>query len=1214
MIVLHGTLVKDEFVLWAEIAPAALPGSAGVSPASPEVPCVASEISGNQIAAPARNSPTGGEGIQPGRNSRYAASGSASSASTSTFGSTSTPAVASRSAAAVLPPALPVVLEFAATYSVLRETLSQSCVDLSLTRRQCAQTTVYLPALHSRALASSALIGLSAEELTQEELMQVRVEPRILPAFRLSPPQLIELLCHCLDQEQLGTGLVIGQDLQYFALAMRFAGNIVSKQQFLPGLRIGPEGGEAFWEPVFPGDDGDRLVRLSRGMPLVCLAGDVIERLDDIESGARSLLVRFLGKVVDYLVRKSYDGQSVLLPGQNKYESAASKQLHARWLTALVGKDPVLEASTAELAALSSQIAEWRRPVEIASDSPFRLCFRLEEPSEEEARLESLGLWPIVEGASDPRVAADGTDDRLTRRTPAGGTPAAPVDQPSDKQVRGLASAQIEQTLSGIETETVDDRAEPTGAVADPVGENTDENTYSTSSRGTNAERPQVRRSGWYLRFLLQSIKEPSMVLPVETVLSPAFEELQLLRGGTVSAREYLFRSLGQAVRLCPEISESFNQKKPLGVHLNTNEAYEFLAQKSPMLQNAGFSVQLPGWWTNQRQKLSLSINIRDGHRMVSLDQLAEFSWEAALGDEPVSEAEIEKLTQLRLPLVCMNGNWTELNPEHLSGILSFLRKRKSNLASGRDLVRMALGDVRVPEVASFGGITGGGVICEVVDKLHGQIDFETIVPSPSFEGALRPYQLRGLSWLEFLRRTGFGACLADDMGLGKTVQTLAFIQRTWQNEPAESRCPTLLVCPTSLLGNWLREVEKFTPGLEVILHHGTERSRGAAFVSAANKSALVLTTYNLLQRDQEDLRKVQWETVILDEAQNIKNPNALQTQAAFALRSRFRIALSGTPVENCVADLWSLMHFLNPGFLGRQSDFHERFFVPIQVFQDHEKTRQLRKLTAPFILRRLKTDKNIVSDLPEKRERKVTCTLTKEQASLYAAVLSDATADIDQASGMRRKSLVLTTLLRLKQICDHPALIVPDRQRISNRSGKLRMLTEMLSGIISAGERALVFTQFTDMGEIIQQHLQTTFGTEVLYLHGGTERSRRERMVERFQQDDSGPPVFVLSLKAGGTGLNLTRAAHVFHFDRWWNPAVEDQATDRAYRMGQHHDVQVHKFVCAGTLEERIDEIIEVKKHLAQSTIGAGEGWLTEMSTDQLREVLSLRNTALVD
>lgn len=1088
MIVLHGTLIKDEFLLWAESAEGAeeftLPEDSGKA-------SFANSASGRTLSLP---------GLHP----------------------------------------------FACTYAALRDALAMSPAGMHPARKQNAQIALLLPSLDDRPLASTPLIGRSVEQLDEQDLRRTRFERWIIPALRLTSDQVVNLLCHTVDQEQLSAGLPVGQDLQYWSLALRFAGNLISKQHFLPGLRVGTEGGVAVWEPAFPGSDGDRLIRLSKGMPQICLADSSLEHCADFDGAARDLLVRFLGKIVDALVRTSFAVRGPHLPTETGAGTVPS-QLHARWLSALIATRPEVDASHEELASLCDQIAEWRRPVAVASDSPFRLCLRLEPPIDSEAPATN----PAFTAATRTIVTKFGSVQQLQL---------------------GLQDAGASDVALGAEQK-------------------------------------------WYVRFLLQSIKDPQQALPVETILSPAFEDLQLLRGGSVSAREYLFRSLGQAVRLCPEIAESFNQEQPLGIHLNTTRAYEFLTQRAPVLKSAGFSIQLPGWWTDKRQQFSLSINIKNGGRLLNLDELAEFDWQVALGDESVSQDEIEKLTRLRLPLVCINGNWTELNSEHLNSVLAFLRKPKSNSVTGRELVRMALGDVRVPEVTAFGGVRGAGLVADVLNKLKDQTGFEEVAPPKNFAGVLRPYQIRGLSWLEFLRKTGFGACLADDMGLGKTIQALAFIQRTWQHQSADQRRPTLLVCPTSLVGNWLREVERFTPDLSVVVHHGSDRTRGESLSELAAGSALVLTTYTLLQRDLQDLSSIDWDTVVLDEAQNIRNPHAQQTQAAFALRSRFRLALTGTPVENSVSDLWSLMHFLNPGFLGRQGDFHERFFVPIQVFQDAEKTRQLRRLTAPFILRRLKTDKAIMPELPDKFERKTTCTLTKEQATLYAAAVADATAVIDQTSGMKRKSLVLTTLLRLKQICNHPALVLPERARIAGRSGKLRMLTEMLAAVIASGERALVFTQFKDMGDLIQQHLQSTFGTEVLFLHGGTDRAKRERMVLRFQSDEeNAPQIFVLCLKAGGTGLNLTKATHVFHFDRWWNPAVEDQATDRAFRIGQSHEVQVHKFVCAGTLEERIDEIIDVKKGLATAMIGTGESWLTEMSTDQLREVLALRNTALVE
>jgi SNF2 family DNA or RNA helicase len=468
---------------------------------------------------------------------------------------------------------------------------------------------------------------------------------------------------------------------------------------------------------------------------------------------------------------------------------------------------------------------------------------------------------------------------------------------------------------------------------------------------------------------------------------------------------------------------------------------------------------------------------------------------------------------------------------------------------------------------------------------------------------------VRGYSWLAFLRRWGLGACLADDMGLGKTVQTLALVQRDWEGDGGR---PVLLVCPTSVVGNWKKEAERFTPELPVLVHHGLQRVKGSAFAKKAAQHALVLSSYALLHRDRDLLGQVSWAGVVLDEAQNIKNPETKQAQAARALRADYRIALTGTPVENHVGDLWSIMEFLNPGFLGGQAEFRRRFFVPIHARGDPEAAGGLRRLTGPFVLRRLKTDKSIIADLPDKLEMKVFCTLTREQASLYAAVVEEAGKALAGAEGIQRKGLILGTLSKLKQVCNHPAHFLGDNSPLPGRSGKLARLTEMLEEVLEAGDRALLFTQFTEMGALLQKHLQETFGREVLFLHGGVPARQRDRLVERFQADPHGPRLFLLSLKAGGTGLNLTAANRVFHFDRWWNPAVENQATDRAFRIGQARNVQVHKFLCVGTLEEKIDEMIERKQQLAGAVVAAGEAWLTELSNEQLKDLFTLRREAV--
>jgi SNF2 family DNA or RNA helicase len=472
------------------------------------------------------------------------------------------------------------------------------------------------------------------------------------------------------------------------------------------------------------------------------------------------------------------------------------------------------------------------------------------------------------------------------------------------------------------------------------------------------------------------------------------------------------------------------------------------------------------------------------------------------------------------------------------------------------------------------------------------------------------------------LERLGLGACLADDMGLGKTATVLALLQyehltSTQKTGKGKGRKaapgPTLVICPTSVAGNWARESERFTPELAVMMHHGATRSREATFEKLAAAADIVITTYALATRDRAVLAKVPWRRIVLDEAQNVKNPEAKQTKAVRSLSSPHKVALTGTPVENHLGELWSIMEILNPALLGSATSFRERFVIPIERFRDEEAAEQLRSLTRPFILRRLKTDRTIVPDLPEKMEMNELCTLTKEQVTLYQAVVDDMLRRIEEAEGITRKGLVLTAMLRLKQVCNHPAQFLSDGSALPGRSGKLERAAEILDEVLDSGERALVFTQFSAMGSLLVEYLSARFGCRISYLHGGVPRRQRDIMVAEFQDPETDIPMMVLSLKAGGTGLNLTAANHVIHFDRWWNPAVENQATDRAFRIGQRKDVLVRKLVCAGTLEDRIDQLIASKRDLAERVVGAGEGWLTELSTDDLADVLRLSAEASV-
>ncbi|MBD1885797.1 SNF2-related protein [Microcoleus vaginatus] len=458
---------------------------------------------------------------------------------------------------------------------------------------------------------------------------------------------------------------------------------------------------------------------------------------------------------------------------------------------------------------------------------------------------------------------------------------------------------------------------------------------------------------------------------------------------------------------------------------------------------------------------------------------------------------------------------------------------------------------------------------------------------------------------------------VANNILCHNTIQLITFLLHLQEQDSLEA--PTLLVCPTSVLGNWEREVKKFGPTLKVLVHHGDKRAKGKAFATGIKGKDLIITSYALVFRDAKEFQGIKWQGLVLDEAQNIKNSEAKQSQAVRQIEASFRIALTGTPVENRLQELWSILEFLNPGYLGPRNFFQRRFAIPIEKYGDRESLQTLRSLVRPFILRRLKTDKEIIQDLPEKQEMTVFCGLAAQQAVLYQKIVEESIAELESAEGIQRRGMILALLVKLKQLCNHPALVKAEAKPKelgikSQESGKLQRLVEMLEEVIAEGDRALIFTQFAEWGKLLKPHLEQHLGREVLFLYGGIRQQQREEMIDRFQHDPQGPPIMILSLKAGGTGLNLTRATHVFHYDRWWNPAVENQATDRVFRIGQTRNVQVHKFVCTGTLEEKIHDMIESKKALAEQVVSAGENWLTELDTDQLRNLLILDRNAIIE
>ncbi|HEY3683250.1 MAG TPA: DEAD/DEAH box helicase [Streptosporangiaceae bacterium] len=714
----------------------------------------------------------------------------------------------------------------------------------------------------------------------------------------------------------------------------------------------------------------------------------------------------------------------------------------------------------------------------------------------------------------------------------------------------------------------------------------------------------------WEVAIGLQATDDPSLVIPAEAVWRADPEEL----GAIMTARpeETLLAGLGRAARLYDDLDEALRTATPSRVATDAAGAYRFLKEAAPLLAAAGFGVQLPRWAGAAKLGRRLTATTKSTTQQATVeqgfgrDEIVRFQWDLALGDTTIDADELLRLAALKVPLVRLRGQWVELDDRQLTAALEFLKHRRDGEMTTGDALAITLLDDE-DDPLPLTGVTADGPLG---DLLSGEADQRlTPVATPAgLTGELRPYQRRGLAWLTFMSDLGLGTILADDMGLGKTVQTLGLVQADTDRGGAGA---TLLVCPMSLVGNWQREAERFTPGLRVYVHHGGQRAHGEELAAAVSGADLVVTTYGTVARDQEELAGFSWRRVVVDEAQAIKNARTRQARAVRALPAGHRLALTGTPVENHLTELWSIMEFANPGLLGPAEGFRRRFAKPIEADGDEDAAGRLRRATGPFVLRRLKTDKSIITDLPEKQEIKVWCNLTPEQASLYQATVDDMMARLEHSEGIEYRGLVLATMAKLKQVCNHPAHFLKDGSRLAGRSGKLARLDEIVDEIMEDGDKALCFTQYAEFGAALRPYLAARTGRPVLFLHGGLGKAQRDDLVAGFAETDE-PAIFLLSLKAGGTGLNLTAASHVIHFDRWWNPAVEDQATDRAFRIGQRKNVQVRKFVCVGTLEERIDEMIERKKRLAERIVGTGEDWLTSLSTGELRDVIRLAPEAV--
>ncbi|MGW5921580.1 DEAD/DEAH box helicase [Nocardia fluminea] len=683
---------------------------------------------------------------------------------------------------------------------------------------------------------------------------------------------------------------------------------------------------------------------------------------------------------------------------------------------------------------------------------------------------------------------------------------------------------------------------------------------------------------------------------------------------------------LGQARKAYPRLRDLPTDPRGLDLLLPTEVVADLVAHGAHALQEAGIRLLLPRAWNIAEPSMRLRVSSpAAAESTVGLSGLLSYRWELALGDLVLTQAEMERLISSKSDLVQLRGEWVQADHRALAAAARYVAQHADDspitLADMiGELAAERVDNVPVTEVTADGWAA----------ELFARESEPEPVPVPiGLKAELRPYQERGLSWLATMSRLNCGAILADDMGLGKTVQVLALLVHEREvgtpaarpNTAVESTPlaavdareqvgPTLLVCPMSVVGNWQRETQRFAPDLRVLVHHGPGRRQGAEFAAAVADSDIVITTYALLARDITLLNEQQWERIVLDEAQHIKNAVTRQARAARALTARHRLALTGTPVENRLEELRALFDFAMPKLLGSPQSFRAKFAVPIERERDQQAIDRLRLITDPFVLRRLKTDPAVISDLPEKLEMTVRANLTVEQAALYQAVVDDMLDKLEDAKGMARKGAVLGALTRLKQVCNHPAHYLGDGSPIlrrgGHRSGKLALVEDVLDAVLADGEKALLFTQFREFGDLILPYLTERFGTPIPFLHGGVAKQRRDDMVTGFQ-GENGPPLMLLSLKAGGTGLNLTAANHVIHLDRWWNPAVENQATDRAFRIGQQRAVQVRKLVCVDTIEERIDEMINGKKQLADLAVGAGENWITELSTDELRELFTL-------
>ncbi|WP_035800455.1 DEAD/DEAH box helicase [Kitasatospora mediocidica] len=1031
--------------------------------------------------------------------------------------------------------------------------------------------TLSLPSLSGSPSPSPELLG-------RRGASGVSLRAWRVPALFFEPAEAAQLLGELFDprwalssSELSGAGRVdvaYGASLRWLTGVHDLAWRLAGRGQVLPALVR--EGGvpHARWRPVLDAAGRRRATALADGCPPVCRG----------ERTGADLLGEVLDVLTDREVRAALAEQPQALRLPPRPAPPAD-------LTAADGRDPLAER------------------------------------------------WFVALGAADGRIAPAGPADTTDAADPA--DPADPANPAGafDVLAGRLAAWYASGGPVAASVRLCFRLVEPIGPdPTDPEGRPSDDH--------------------WRLDFLLQAADEPSLLVPTADLWAGG-AALAAFERKTDDPQAAFLAEFDRAVRCRDELRPALRSRRPESLGLDRAGALAFLREAAPVLTAAGFGVLLPTWW-QRPPRLGMALAARvaapgavETPGQVDRDAVVAFQWQAAVDGKPLTAEQLADLAAAKEGLVRVRGQWVEVDAQQIAAAVAFLsREGRGEMTPGR-LLRLALDPEATVAGLPVTSVQAAGVLGELLSERTAgpgpqaedgaAASLSTVVPLPdSFGTVLRPYQERGVAWLRSLTRLGLGAVLADDMGLGKTVQALALLSaeqaeraeqvkqaeraeqggqsgRAERAVPAEA-APTLLVCPMSLVGNWRREAARFAPSLRVHVQHGAERPTGDELRAAVAGADLVITTYGLVQRDAEQLRRIPWRRVIADEAQMVKNSATAQSRALRSLPADHRIALTGTPVENRLAELHAILDFANPGLLGSASAFTERYGIPVEQNGNADRLAELQRRTRPFILRRLKGDLGVAAELPAKQEMTVWCTLTTEQAGLYQAVVADLLHRVEGIKGVERKGTVLAAIGKLKQVCNHPAQLLHDGSAVAGRSGKLARLEETLEAALAEGDRTLVFTQYAEFAAMLHRHLAERLDTEVLYLHGSLSARRREELITRFQEQD-GPGVFLLSLKAGGTGLNLTAANQVIHLDRWWNPAVEQQATDRAHRIGQQRDVQVRTFVCVGTVEERIAEMIESKRALADAVVGGGgEQWLTELSVGELRELVTLSEEAVAE